>query len=162
MTQIPQSDIQQGVIQDYQEPNASSISSALRLTADRLIEWLSRRPELANIRAGIYRVDFNSGPPEGDGIAVIRKGVLRGLDHECVYSGTFTSTGDGRIACRVQSERHPTYGRRSAGTQAISAMTRAILKLVGTETENGFQMFGESDADPGIKYAMRGTLVAQL
>jgi hypothetical protein len=41
-------------------------------------------------------------------------------------------------------------------------MTRAILKLVGTETENGFQMFGESDADPGIKYAMRGTLVAQL
>jgi hypothetical protein len=114
------------------------------------------------MRGGIYRVDFKSGQPAGDGIAVISKGVLRGLDQECVYSGTFTSTGDGRIACRVQSERHPTYGRRSAGMQANSTMTRAILKLVGTETENGFQLFGESDAHSGSKYAMRGTLVAQL
>ena len=125
-------------------------------------EWLSRRHELANIRGGIYRVDFKSGRPEGDGIAVIRKGVLRGLDQECVYSGVFTPIGDGRIACRVQSERHPTYGRQSVGMQATWAMTRAILKLVGTETENGFQLSGESEADPRSHHEIRGTLVAEL
>jgi len=114
------------------------------------------------MKDGIYRVDFKTGRPEGDGIAVIRKDVLRGLDQECVYSGAFTSTGNGRIACRVQSERHPTYGRRSAGMQATSAMTRAILKLVGTETENGFQLFGESEASPRGHHEIRGTLVAEL
>jgi hypothetical protein len=41
-------------------------------------------------------------------------------------------------------------------------MTRAILKLVGTEIENGFQLSGESETDPGSGYTMRGTLVAEL
>ena len=114
------------------------------------------------MRDGIYRVDFKSGQPEGDSIAVVRKGVLRGLDQECVYSGVFTATGDGRIACRLQSERHPTYGRQSVGMQATSAMTSAILKLVGTETENGFQLSGESEADPRSRYGIRSTLIAEL
>ena len=114
------------------------------------------------MRGGIYRVDFKSGQPEGDGIAVVRKGVLRGLDQECVYSGVFTATEDGRISCRVQSERHPAYGRQSVGIQAISVMTTAILKLVGTETENGFRLSGESETDPRSLYVIRGTLVAEL
>ena len=45
MTQIPQSHIEQGVIEDCEEPKTSSLSGALRLTADRPIEWLLRRPE---------------------------------------------------------------------------------------------------------------------
>ena len=114
------------------------------------------------MKDGIYRVDFKTGRPEGDGVAVIRKGVLRGLDQECVYSGVFTAIGDGRIACRVHTERHPTYGRQSSGMQATSAMIRAILKLVGTETENGFQLSGESEADPRSHHEIRGTLVAEL
>jgi hypothetical protein len=162
MTQIPQLGTEQRVIQDRQEPKVSSQSNALRLSANRPLVWFSRQHKLADMRDGIYRVDFKSGQPEGDGIAVVPKGVLRGLDQECVYSGVFTATGDGRIACRLQSEPHPRYGRQSVGMQATLAMTSAILKLVGTETRNGFQLFGESEADPRSRYAIRGTLIAEL
>jgi hypothetical protein len=159
---MSQSGTEQRLIQYGKEPKGSSLSSAFRLTVNRAFEWLSRRHELANIRDGIYRVDFKSKRPEGDGIPVIRKGVLRGLDRECVYSGVFTPMGDGRIACRVQSERHPTYGRRSVDMQATSAKTRAISRLVGTETENGFHLSAESEAGRGSHHEIRGTLVAEL
>jgi hypothetical protein len=162
MTQIPRLGTEQQVIQDCQEPKASSLPGALRLRVNRAIEWLSRRHELVNIRDGIYRVDFKSGRQSGDGIAVIRKGVLKGLDQECVYSAVFTLIGDGRVACRVGSERHPAYGRRSVGMRGTSATTRAILRLVGTRTENGFQLFGESEVGPRRGYVMRGRLVAEI
>ena len=71
MTQIPEAGTERQVIE---EPKAGSLSSALRLTANWATKWLSRRHELANIRDGIYRIDFKSGRPEGDGIAVIRNG----------------------------------------------------------------------------------------
>ena len=38
----------------------------------------------------------------------------------------------------------------------------AILKLVGTGTEHGFQPLGESEADPRSRYAIRGTLIAEV
>ena len=95
MTQIPLLGREQGVIQDCHEAKVNSLSNALRLTANRPLVCLSRRHRVLNMRGGIYRVDFKSGRPAGDGIAVIGfPGVMEpnpelGITFHCYWQPYF-------------------------------------------------------------------------
>jgi hypothetical protein len=113
------------------------------------------------MRDGIYKVDFRSGRPEGNGIAMISNGVFRGLDQTHVYCREFTAR-QGRVNIRVQTSQYSTPVQGPAHMPTAASGARAPLRLAGRETEDGFELSGESEASSGGRYEFEGKWIAEL
>ena len=107
------------------------------------------------MRDGIYRVDFKPGYPNGYGIAMVRSGVFKGVDQDRVYFGEFT-VREGRITGHIGFQQYLTRLQPSFG---ISGST---VNLEGRETENGFELTGESEVEPKSRYRIHGKRIADL
>jgi hypothetical protein len=94
---------------------------------------------------GIYRVDFQPQKDAGKGIARVSNGDFRGVDQTHVYFG--------KIEGQRASLTVLTYGHAStaagSGIKAPFSTNGAPILLNVRETENGFDLYGQSNAQPG-------------
>ena len=108
---------------------------------------------------GIYRVDFQPQKDAGKGIARVSNGDFRGVDQTHVYFGKI----EGQCASlTVLTYRHAsTAAPAGSGIKAPYSTNGAPILLNVRETENGFDLYERSNAQPG-PYEFTGVWIADL
>ena len=106
----------------------------------------------SGMRDGIYQVDFRSGRPEGYGIAMVREGLFRGLDHERTYYGQLQVI-DHRISGDIRSQKYLNKPKLTTG--------QSQLKLDGTENDLGFKALQEHLVS-GVRHRVIAKWIAPL
>ena len=107
------------------------------------------------MRDGIYRVDFQSGQYAGKGIAMLSSGKFTGVDQTRVYFGRIEGQS-GKVNALM-------YATSTTGAPAALSMKEAnILILTCKEIDGRFVLSGESIAQPGTWYEIKGEWIADL
>ena len=108
---------------------------------------------------GIYRVDFQPQKDAGKGIARVSNGDFRGVDQTHVYFGKIEGQ---RASLTVLTYGHAsTAAPAGSGIKAPYSTNGAPILLNVRETENGFDLYGQSNAQLG-PYQFTGERVADL
>ena len=107
------------------------------------------------MRDGIYRVDFISGRPETQGIAMLRAGLFKGINEDRGFTGSLGVT-EGAVRGQI------TFRDASAQVPPSFSVAADDVGFKGVETPDGFDIHGMSEREARKEYKLRATWIAEL
>jgi len=99
------------------------------------------------LRDGLYRVHFQTPMGEGNGVAVLEGGRLRGGDSMIYYVGTYKQDGD-RFTAEVQTDEHSNM----QGMASVFGVSKASITIQGKTGNDTAEMTGSSPQAPGVAF----------
>jgi hypothetical protein len=105
------------------------------------------------MRNGIYRIEVFWPDANGEGVAIIRDGFLRGVDHDCAYFGEYTRN-EGVLVMSLNRVRL---------TNGVHVSTGNFVSLSGQGSEKEpFLLKGETNGYSISVVTVSGTWIAKI
>lgn len=107
------------------------------------------------LRNGFYSVNFSTPQGMGDGLILVRNGVVRGGDHGFIYQGELTlsgtATSNGQVTGTLHIKRY-----RQGEKSVFGPIPEFSLTVKGTFESRTFDLHGTTPAAPNMTIQIRG------